>query len=62
MERTHKLTVMMSDDEHAALTQIAAAKGLTLSDVVRQWMRHATQPRERETRQEARQEARHGAE
>jgi hypothetical protein len=40
-KRTRKLTVMLSDAEHWRLTAEADARGLNLSDVVRQWIRQA---------------------
>ncbi len=41
LKRTHNFNVRLSDDEHAMLVALADAKGLTASDLVRQFVRRS---------------------
>jgi uncharacterized protein (DUF1778 family) len=44
IERTHKLTAMLSEDEQRMLTENAERRGLTVSDWIRQAIRREHAP------------------
>jgi uncharacterized protein (DUF1778 family) len=41
IERTHKLTAMLSEDEDRMLKALAEHRGLSVSDLIRQYVRQA---------------------